>query len=390
MYASIHQFEPLLPASIPASLTDKAGQVAQLAIQLSAAADPTARDVVRELVRSMNSYYSNRIEGQGTHPRHIEAALRKEFSDRPDVAKLQRVALAHIDAELELELRVADGTAVLSSEFLIEAHRSLYSRLSEADRITEDGRLVVPGALRNEDVEVGLHIPPAAGTVPQFLQRMDQVYDRSASWETALIAIACLHQRAAWVHPFLDGNGRAIRLQSHCALWRLSGGLWSPGRGLARAVKDYYAHLHNADLPRKGDLDGRGNLTTAGLLAWIDYFLGVCLDQVSFMRSMLALDGMKRRIDAYITFQAVHDKAYRREAILPLYHAFAAGPLTRKEFAQMTGLGERTARSLLSKLIADGLLKSDTPLGPVRFGLPLDALLFLFPQLYPEASTRED
>jgi DNA-binding IclR family transcriptional regulator len=77
----------------------------------------------------------------------------------------------------------------------------------------------------------------------------------------------------------------------------------------------------------------------------------------------------------------------RAEAILPLYHVFAAGPVTRGEFGQLTGLGERTARSLLSRLLATGLVVNDSPLGPVRFGLPLDALQFLLPELYPEAAT---
>jgi Fic family protein len=105
---------------------------------------------------------------------------------------------------------------------------------------------------------------------------------------------------------------------------------------------------------------------------------------------MLELDGMKRRIEALVRFRAAHDKNMRPEAILPLYHVFAAGPVTRGEFNQMTGLGERTARSLLSRLLATKLLVSDTPHGPVRFGLPLDALQFLFPELYPEVDVRPE
>lgn len=189
---------------------------------------------------------------------------------------------------------------------------------------------------------------------------------------------------------FLDGNGRSARLQTHCALWPLSEGLWSPSRGLARATQDYYVHLNNADSARRGDLDGRGNLSTAGLNEWIEFFLGICQDQVTFMGRMLDLDDMKRRIEALIIFRHAHDKEVRKEAILPLYHLFAAGPLKRMEFAQMTGLGERTARSLMSKLLKSGLLVSDTASGPVRWGLPLDSLQFLFPELYPEAATKLD
>lgn len=390
MYDSPHQSEPLIPSELPSALTDKAADIVRAATRLTAAAHPTTHAAVRELVRSMNSYYSNRIEGQSTHPLNIERALRKEFSDKPDVARLQRVALAHIDAERELENRVADGESAMSSGFLSTAHQALYSRLAQQDRTTDDGHVIVPGEQRMEDVEVGRHIPPTAASLPLFLARMNQVYDRPMGWDALLIAVACAHHRAAWVHPFRDGNGRAIRLQSHCALWKLSEGMWSPSRGLARSVNDYYARLHNADQPRRGDLDGRGNLTIAGLVEWIDFFLGICADQVAYMNRMLQLDGMKRRIEALITFRAMEDKAIRPEAILPLFHVFTAGPASRREFAQMTGLGERTARSLLSRLLSTGLLVSDSALGPVHFGLPLDSLQFLLPELYPEAATKPD
>jgi hypothetical protein len=78
------------------------------------------------------------------------------------------------------------------------------------------------------------------------------------------------------------------------------------------------------------------------------------------------------------------------EAALPLYHLFLAGPTPRGEFQQMTGLGERTARTLLSHLIKTGIVTSTGHVAPVRFAFPLDALQFLLPELYPEAASRED
>lgn len=337
----------------------------------------------------MNSFYSNRIEGQSTHPRNIERALRNDFSNKPGQARLQRIALAHIDAEKELEALARNGAA-LHSAFLLDAHRALYERLAPDDRMSDDGEVIAPGQIRIRDVQVGRHVPPTFASLPAFLQRLDQVYGAAWGWERVLIHTACVHHRVAWVHPFLDGNGRATRLQSHCALWRLSEGLWSPSWGLARSTEAYYAALHNADSPRRGDLDGRGNLSAQGLLEWVQYFLGVCEDQVTYMSKMLALDGVKQRIEALVIFRSTQDKGVRREAILPLIHVFGLGPVTRGEFAQMTGLGERNARSLLSKLLATGLLVSDTPYGPVRFGLPLDALGMLFPNLYPEANLPLD
>lgn len=390
MYTDPGQFEPLLPQKDLAPLAEEAKAIVAGSLELASCAHESARAELRELVRGMNSYYSNRIEGQSTHPRNIERALKHDFSDKPDVARLQRIALAHIEAEKELESKATAGAMPLLSSFAIEAHRAMYGRLSEADRTTSEKVIVEPGAIRDTDVEVGRHVPPVWSSIPRFLARLDAVYGRMSGPDDLLIKAACAHQRLAWVHPFVDGNGRAARLQTHCALLPVSFGLWSANRGLARRRDEYYARLAEADEPRRGDLDGRGNLSEEGLRRWVAFFLELCRDQVEFMAGLFELQGMKRRIEALIVFRSSQDKAYRSEAILPLFHLFAAGPLTRSEFQQMTGLGERVARKLLSHLLKSGLVKTDTPLGVVRFGLPLDGLQFLLPDLYPEAAGRGD
>jgi Fic family protein len=386
-YTHPAQFEPLLPQYRLDELRERSRPILEQSSRLTAAAHPATIAALRELVRAMNSYYSNRIEGQYTHPRQIEQALHLDFSSKPDIAKLQRIALAHIEAEQELEAKGAAGATPLGTAFLIEAHKALYGRLTVQDRTTDDGRVVEPGALRSEQVAVGRHEPPAPGSLSAFLARMDNVYLRRHPLEDHLMVVAAAHQRAAWVHPFSDGNGRACRLQTHCALWPLGGGLWSVSRGLARQRDRYYALLDAADAPRQGDLDGRGNLSERALREWCAWFIDVCADQVGFMSRMLQLDGIKARISALVTYRAAMDKAIRREAILPLFHVFLAGPTPRGEFQQMTGLGDRVARALLSRLLETGLLTSPGHTAAVSFAFPLDALQFLLPELYPEAAT---
>lgn len=386
-YTQPHQFEPLLPQRRLDELRQRARAVVELSLRLSGSAHPATIASLRELVREMNSYYSNRIEGQSTHPLNIERALRQDFSDKPDVARLQRLALAHIEAERELEQRVIAGESATTTAFLRQAHAALYGRLSSEDRTTDDGRVIEPGAWREEQVAVGRHEPPLWSSLPGFLARLDAVYGPAGALDDSLIRIAAAHHRTAWVHPFLDGNGRAVRLQTHCALWHLSAGLWSMNRGLARNRDRYYQLLDAADSPRQGDLDGRGNLSEKLLGDWCDWFITVAEDQVGFMSKMLRLDEMKARIAALIAFRSQFDKGIRDAATVPIYHLFLAGPTPRGEFLQMTGLGERTARSLLSRLIESGLVASTGHTAPVRMAFPLDALQFLLPDLYPEAAT---
>lgn len=381
MFDSPQQFLPLLPAEhLLGSYLERASAIANQAAELGGLAHSSTRAALHELLRNMNSYYSNRIEGQSTTPRNIEAALHDEYSDRPEIAQLQRIAVAHIEAEKEVETQAAN-VSPLNAEFIKIAHRALYGRLAPVDRMTKDGLVVEPEKLRKIDVTVGRHHPPAWQSLPRFMEAFTAHYDRQRASDSRLIAIACAHHRMAWMHPFADGNGRATRLQTHAAMLPITRGLWSVNRGLARGVRDYYGYLAAADSPRQGDLDGRGNLTQKGLLQWVDYFLRVCEDQVAFMRGMLALDSMKEKINALVLIETAKGRL-RAEAALPIYHLFAAGPATRGEFIQMTGLGERTGRSALSAALKYGLVVSDTSHAPVRFAFPLESLPILLPALY--------
>ena len=394
MYDAPHQFEPLLPSPAQqAPLLVKAHDLARSATQLAGL--PIAPGL-RALLRGMNSYYTNRIEGQHTRPLEIEQALALNFSDNKELAARQRLAVAHIEAEAAIEQRYSgeSGSRLLySSDAIRDLHRELFSRLPAEDLLIVQGERaqlhVVPGEFRQREVQVGRHIAPAHDSLPGLLARWSQFYGDTRRGEAALLALAAAHQRLGWIHPFGDGNGRVMRLHTHAVLSALgyTNGLWSPLRGFARSADRYYACLADADAPRQGDLDGRGNLSEQGLVAWIDYVLDVCLDQVKFMSGLLDIGAMERRIAACLAFEEESLRSgVRRESLRPLHYLFlTGGELERGEFKTMTGLGERTAVSALSALVRRGLLKSDTPQGKVRFGLPLYALRFYFPSLWPEA-----
>jgi Fic family protein len=217
---------------------------------------------------------------------------------------------------------------------------------------------------------------------------MDDVYGRLKGVDAVIYTIAAAHHRMAWTHPFEDGNGRAVRLQTHCALQPLSGGLWSVNRGLAHHRERYYEMLDAADGARQGDLDGRGNLSEKMLWAWCRYFLELCEDQVDFMASMLDLSKLKDRLRAYVTVRGMADgiTEYREETILPLQTIACGGAVSRGDFTRMTGLEERTARKSISRFLQDGLLRSEGHRAELRIGFPLASLSILLPNLYPEAS----
>ena len=138
--------------------------------QLRSALHPRTASTLSALLREMNSYYSNKIEGHSTHPINISRGLHKDFSSSPKIAQLQRIALAHIDTEIEIESWIHNNTdfSPLSVDGIRRIHESLYSRLSATDRTIEKDHIIKAGTWRNQDVQVGRHIPPLADSISAF------------------------------------------------------------------------------------------------------------------------------------------------------------------------------------------------------------------------------
>ncbi len=388
-------FQPLLPEgrSLDALLPRAAELIAE-GHRLESAAGQLS-GTLAPLLRAMNSYYTNKIEGQHTRPADIERALHREFDADKKQAKRQRLALAHIQAEEALEATLpASRDELYAPKFVERIHAELYLKLPMNERLTDEGSQLVPGQLRHGRVTAGQHLAPAASQVPALLSAWQERYASLPGLELAVVGAVCSHHRLLWVHPFPDGNGRAARLHTHLVLGALGlrHGLWSPLRGMARNQEAYYARLNNADLPRRNDLDGRGALSQEELVAFAGWLLDLCIDQARFMRELLSLGSLRVRLQDLLLSLSVRPwsiggehSVVKAEALEALHYTALFGPVERARFMAMTGLPLRTARRVLSSLLDYGVLEAKTSRAPVTFAVPLKSLRFVFPRLWPEA-----
>ncbi len=114
------------------------------------------------------------------------------------------------------------------------------------------------------------------------------------------------------------------------------------------------------------------------------FFFEICLDQISFMRDLLRLKEIDRRIEWLVrTTIMTREKDLAPEAERLLRAVFREGLVPRGRIPEIVGLAERTARRrVTAPLERLNLLTSETPKGPVTLGMPGEALPFLFPSLF--------
>jgi Fic family protein len=371
------------------------GRLTDLAIELSSRAagfrrslHPGVRAALAGLVRSMNCYYSNLIEGHDTHPVDIERALRADYSKDPRKRDLQLEARAHVEVQQWIDNGGLAGPPTTTAS-LRELHRRFCERLPEEllwieDATSSERLRVVPGELRPHDVKVGLHVPVSPGAVPRFLAQFERAYGGLGRTD-AILAAAAAHHRLLWIHPFLDGNGRVARLMSHAMLIDAldTGGVWSVARGLARSAATYKAHLAACDLPRRNDLDGRGALGEEELSKFTAFFLETCIDQVAFMEGLVEPDRLRTRILMWAEEEARLDRLPPRAGSV-LEAILFRGELPRGEVARLLGATDRHARRIVASLVTAGVVSSASSRAPLRLAFPATLASRWMPGLFPE------
>lgn len=381
----------------PAFLSDEAKSKAgllDLSVDLVARSSGLKRSLpegtlnaLAELVRVMNCYYSNLIEGHNTHPIAIERAMRKNYDKDPKKRNLQKEAEAHVAVQ-----RWIDGGGLAGRPTTVESICEIHWRFCSAlpddllwVEIPDTGERVrlVPGELRERFVEVGKHEAISPGAVPRFMKQFESFYTGLGKAE-AIVSAATAHHRLLWIHPFLDGNGRVARLMSHAAMLETldTGAVWSVARGLGRNAQIYKNHLAACDLGRRNDLDGRGNLSEETLSEFTSFFLKICIDQVDFMEKLMQPDQLRTRILSWAEEEsklgALPSKAGQiLEAIL------YRGELPRGDIPKLLQVTDRQALRVVNALSDRHVLTSRSSKSPWRLLFPATLAHRWMPGLFP-------
>lgn len=390
--------EPLFPEDNSGKLETLSVLLIEKAAKLSGALNPITRNAIAELLRPMNSYYSNLIEGHDTHPIDIDRSLKKDFSENKAKRNLQIEACAHIEVHKKISTLFNNSTPIIpsSSSFIKELHKDFYEILPDDFKsvMSKEGVLkeVIAGEYRNCEVEVGKHIAPHSNNLRLFIEKFEKFYNPIDSTNSSkikrIISIAASHHRLAWIHPFLDGNGRVIRLYSDaCFMYENlhASGLWSISRGLSRNNNEYKSRLANADLLRLNDYDGRGNLSNKYLIEFCEFFLKVAIDQIDFMSQIINSEDMLKRISGFADLMVVKGRMKPKAKHL-LIDVFLKGKISKKEAMERTNTSDKTLKLITDSLTEMELLipKKESISMMYYVNFPIKFSPSFFPGLYPD------
>ncbi len=388
---SIGLIEPLLIGENSrhrTALTDQAIELASRSAGFRRSLPAGLLKALADLVRCVNCYYSNLIEGHDTHPVDIERALKNDYNAEPEKRNLQLEAKAHITVQKWIDEGGLKKKAT-SMDGICEIHRRFGELLPEDLLWVEDSETgarikMVPGELRHRDVKVGRHIPVSPGALSRFLIRFEQVYNNVGRTD-AILAAAAAHHRLLWIHPFLDGNGRVARLMSYAILLKTldTGGVWSIARGLARNDSTYKSQLMACDMKRRNDLDGRGHLSEEALVEFTHFFLNTCIDQVAFMEGLFQPERLRDRILSWAA-EEVQANTLPPKSGTVLEAILYRGELPRSEIATLLNTSDRHARRVTKALLDHGVLTSEKIRAPFRLGFPAKLASRWMPGLFPE------
>ena len=103
------RIQPALLEETPVAVTDAVAELSAASATLGKALHPRTAANLADLVRIMNTYYSNLIEGHRTRPRDIQRALAGKFDQDEKRRHLQIEAAAHVRLQTELDKLAVKG-----------------------------------------------------------------------------------------------------------------------------------------------------------------------------------------------------------------------------------------------------------------------------------------
>ena len=293
---------------------------------------------------------SSQMEGASTTRKVAKEMLRKEISPR------SRSEQMIYNNYVSIRFIVENKDKPLTKELLQQIHSLMtYKTLENPEdegRFRENDNIVVENSITHEVV----HTPPGYTDIPEFVESLCNFFNdmEKEVFVHPIIRAIIVHFMIAYVHPFVDGNGRTARALFYW--YMLKSGYWlTEYLSISRVIYKSKASYEKAYLHAEAD----GND--------IGYFISYHLRALE-----LAFQELKHYIDKKSQQQQTFDFIKlgnlndRQAVILSLLNENPHLVLTIKELQNRFAVSHPTVKLDMDALVERGFIEK-VPVNKVKF-----------------------
>jgi Fic family protein len=325
-------FAPTYTVSIP--LLEMIKRIAVLAHNLNRQAVPDV--VYAELqaeAAAVSTYTSTSIEGNPLPLTKVKRLIKQQ----PQHLRQSEREILNYNQTLVGLNEMSGGP--LTSELVFRIHRGVMKQLLPDHQV---------GQWRSEPVVVKdprsgeiVYLPPDAADVAPLMDDLFAFVRAKRRRLDPIILAGLVHKQMVVIHPFIDGNGRTIRLATNHLLADLGLNTFN-----LFSFENYYNQNVTHYFQQVGLFGNYYDLAVElDFTPWLEYFSGGILDELLRVQKVLA----DRQVTPETTLQLHHR--------LILDHIDKVGYINDRAYAQLTDRAKATRALDFKKLIMLGLIE---------------------------------
>jgi Fic family protein len=293
---------------------------------------------------------SSQMEGASTTRKVAKEMLRKEISPR------SRSEQMIYNNYVSIRFIVENKDKPLTKELLQQIHSLMtYKTLENPEdegRFRENDNIVVENSITHEVV----HTPPGYTDIPEFVESLCNFFNdmEKEVFVHPIIRAIIVHFMIAYVHPFVDGNGRTARALFYW--YMLKSGYWlTEYLSISRVIYKSKASYEKAYLHAEADGNDIGYFITYHLRAL----------ELAFQELKHYIDKKSQQQQTF-DFIKLGNLNDRQAVILSLLNENPHLVLTIKELQNRFAVSHPTVKLDMDALVERGFIEK-VPVNKVKF-----------------------
>lgn len=294
---------------------------------------------------------SSQMEGASTTRKVAKEMLRKSTSPR---SRSEQMIFNNYNS---IRFIVENKDKLLTTELLLKIHSLMtYKTLDNQEdegRFRDNNEVVVENSITNEVV----HTPPCFTEIPQFVDSLCKFFNdgKEGVFIHPIIRAIIIHFMIAYIHPFVDGNGRTARALFYW--YMLKKGYWlTEYLSISRIIYKSKPSYEKAYLYAEADNNDMGYFISYNLRV-----LDLAFKELQhYIEKKLS---QRQQTSDYLKLGNINE---RQAMILSILNNNPKVVLTIKELQNRFAISHPTAKLDVDNLVERGFLEK-IPVNKVKF-----------------------